>query len=131
MTHLSYIVCPFFVQRIHEDIYLWNNYARFAGNTLYGGSNVCFDSVYSFYNISNISKNGISSLSNIASDPYEICFCRNGDVQCEISTVEITAYPGQMFNISAVTVGHYDGVVPSAIQAHLGPNSSYNGRFSK
>ena len=51
------------------------------------------------------------------------CFCNNRELRCSETTKEIKVYPGQQFNVSVVTVGQENGVVPSSVQAKLGPHS--------
>ena len=122
--------CLFTVPRVKTYFQLWNNSAQSAGDVLYGGNNFHFHNCtasdtledYNFYDISNITGHA-NSLTRIASDPFRPCFCNNTKLRCSVSTMEVTVYPGQPFNVSMVTVGQTDGVVPSSVQAHLGPNS--------
>ena len=119
--------CLFAVQRVNTYLQLWNNTAETAGDVLYGGNiNNCTASdsreVYNIQDISNITKHA-NSLSEIASDPFFVCFCIDGELQCSVSAIEVNIYPGQQFNISVVTVGQANGVVPSSVQAQLGPHS--------
>ena len=117
-------ICLFIVLRVKQYLHLWNNSAQSAGDVLYGSNiNTCLIKYrYTIYDISNITKNG-NSLSEIASDPFLACFCNNRELRCSETTKEIEVYPGQQFNVSVVTVGQENGVVPSSIQAQLGPHS--------
>ena len=120
------LTCLFVVSKSRVKIYihLWNNSAQSAGDVLYGGGiEDCMKyQGYNIYNISNVAKD-TTSLSKIASDPFRACFCNNRELQCFALTVEVKVYPGQKFNISVATVGQANGVVPSSVQAQLGPNS--------
>ena len=109
---------------VKRYIQLWNNTAKSAGNVLYGGEiELCLlYKGYNIYNISNMAKD-TTSLSEIASDPLRACFCNNRELQCSASTIEVKVYPGQQFTVSVVTVGQANGVVPSSVQAQLGPHS--------
>ena len=125
LLHLS-IACVFTVQNaiVKQYLQLWNNSARSAGDVLYGGQiDICLASYgYNIYNISNM-VNDTTSLSEIASDPCCTCFCNNREIQCSALTIEVEVYPGQTFKVPVVTVGQANGVVPSSVQAELGPNS--------
>ena len=119
--------CVFTVQNaliVKQYLQLWNNSARSAGDVLYGGQiDACLaENGYNFYNISN-RVNDTTSLSEIASDPFRTCFCNNREIQCSALTIEVEVYPGQTFKVPVVTVGQANGVVPSSVQAELGPNS--------
>ena len=117
-------ICLFHVWRVKQYLHLWNNSAQSAGDVLYGSNiNTCqIIYRYTIYDISNITENG-NGLSEIASDPFLACFCNNRELRCSETTKEIKVYPGQQFNVSVVTVGQENGVVPSSVQAKLGPHS--------
>ena len=124
-SHLG-VACVFTVPNaiVKQYLQLWNNSARSAGDVLYGGQiDTCLSLFgYNIYNISNM-VNDTTSLSEIASDPLSTCFCNNREIQCSALTIEVELYPGQTFKVPVVTVGQANGVVPSSVQAELGPNS--------
>ena len=107
------------------------NSAKLAGDALYGGSmDTCYTiNKYSFtfqhifYKVFDLSsQNGPSWVS---SDPQRICFCLTNKTTCvphyfcqtEHPLVEV--YPGEGFNISAVTVGQFNGSSLGDIQPIL------------
>ena len=81
---------------------------------------------YNFYNISNISDSILANnLTTIASDPYKVCPCINGTLQCSIKSIALPQiYPGQTFNIIVATVGQENGTVPSSVVASFGLEST-------
>ena len=112
-----------------------NNSAAVAGNILYGGRvEKCHfryryhgdSQTYNFYNISNISDSiWANNLTTIASDPYKVCPCINGTLQCSINTIALTPiYPGQTFKVAVAAVGQENGTVPSSVIASFGLEST-------
>ena len=120
--------CLFAVPVVKKYLKLWNNSAQNAGDIMYGDNIVinCTASdtleTYNIYDISNITEHA-NSLSEFASDPMYACFCNNIEIRCTVLTIAVKVYPGQQFNVSVVTVGLAGGVVPSSVNAQLGPNS--------
>ena len=108
-----------------------NNTAESAGGAVYGGNvEFCinfqnftgrnlFDSIFKVQNTDN-------DPSAISSDPYGICFCRNGRMQCSEETQIwlVYTYPGALFHVLAVVVGQKHGIVPGVIRATLIRNTS-------
>lgn len=89
--------CLFVVQKIYNIIQLRNNSAKIAGSILYGGNIYCIGlPSYTLYDISNAAEERSSSLSSIASNPYRVCFCVGGDVQCNINTTVAIADSSSM-----------------------------------
>ena len=110
-----------------------NNSAVVAGNVIYGGQveSCIFNQyhavvLYNFLNISNISDSiRANNLTTIASDPYKVCPCINGALQCSINTIALTPiYPGQTFKVAVATVGQENGTVPSSVVASFGLEST-------
>ena len=113
-----------------------NNTASYAGDGLYGGTiDYCF-TYRIFKNHSNHSNYRHSSeifdaifdftqqpgISNISSDPYGVCLCdESGHRKCSIKSYRFpkSVYPGEMFNISATTVGQRHGVASASIKANV------------
>ena len=111
-----------------------NNTANYAGDGLYGGTiDYCFTYLnfmtpwHHFGNSSEIFNtifdfNQQHGISNISSDPYEVCLCNeSGHMNCSIKSYRFprSVYPGEMFNISAAAVGQRQGVAPASIEATI------------
>ena len=109
-----------------------DNHANYAGDSVYGGAvdecNVRMTSNWynsdplkgrsyfpKLFNVTNTE----SHKSEISSDPIGVCFCYDNVLDCDQKTQNITAYPGQDFHISVVTVGQRNGTVPGNIIAEL------------
>ena len=88
-----------------------NNTADSAGSSLYGGwANLCtntsgksgapsFNAVFHF-------QEAPRQLSTVSSNPTRVCICINEYPDCNITQYNVTAYPGETFQIPAVAVGH-------------------------
>ena len=101
-----------------------NNSADDAGNVLYGGaidnckltgpdthnSNEVFDILFQYEDD--------NTTSSISSDPFHVCICENSQPNCSKSSEDLSIYPGETFQISVVTVGQRDGIVPAAVRSH-------------
>ena len=105
-----------------------DNSAVIAGDQLYGGVFVlCQDTViYDDYlqhllkctNVPNTIENNVSSvhpLSPVSSHPLVVCPCVNGTIGCNVRSLHRQVYPGQILNVSMVTVGLCGGVSPGTI----------------
>ena len=58
------------------------------------------------------------SLSEITSEPYKLCYCFDGTPNCSIREQSISSiYPGQIFNVSAVSMGQFNGTSPAVVIA--------------
>ena len=123
--------CFFQIPSVYVNITLnfENNTATFGGTALYGGLlNDCgmldYDSYtpnstwHLFEEISGL-HNTVSEPSTISSDPIGVCFCTNNITDCDKKWNNITVYPGQSFNISAITVGQRNGTVRGVIHADI------------
>ena len=52
----------------------------------------------------------------ISSEPTDVCFCNdNNTINCSQTQLTMAAYPGEEINISVVTVGQLNGVVPGLL----------------
>ena len=107
-----------------------NNNAVRAGDQLYGGAfvfcNDCFgpvhplDSIQDMIECTNVpasitNTTSVHPLSSVSSNPLAVCPCVNGIVNCSITSLNRQAYPGQILNVSLVTVGLCGGVSPGSI----------------
>ena len=107
------------------------NKADIAGNAIYGGhTSACFPcgkDVEPFCRACPVPDgselfhyNGVndsSDLSNFTSDPTRVCFCEKGIPDCYELRNNVTAHPGEHFNISLVVVGYGLGTVPGSVVA--------------
>ena len=99
-----------------------NNTAQFAGDSLYGGwvelcyhgfiNKVIFKAMFHF-------KEALSQSSVVSSNPTRVCICDNAIYDCNITHYNVTAYPGQTFEIPAVAVGQMFGTVPFPVHARF------------
>ena len=100
-----------------------NNFADDAGSVLYGGAiDNCdldpYDSGRVFDKV--VHYEADNTASSISSDPFRICLCiLNNLPSCSQSTKTLSVYPGETFQVSVVTVGQRDGIVPAAVRSHL------------
>ena len=106
-----------------------NNSAARAGDNLYGGvltfCNGVFISVNNRYlhyllqcsiSLPDIKHApSVHPLSPVSSDPIVVCPCVNGTIDCSIKSLHREVYPGQIFNVSLVTVGLCGGVSPGTV----------------
>ena len=124
--------CFFQVEVVNKYLHFRNNAAAVAGHVVYGGD--VYDCLlrgnhlhprYNFSDIVSLSKEGgVRSLSTIASNPYFVCHCENENVKCgRYAVIQAIVVPGQKFNVSVVTVGQANGVVPSSVLATLESSS--------
>ena len=104
------------------DIIFINNTAEHAGSSLYGFDGSCqfLDMFHDIFNITNTE----TDPSAIASDPGDVCFCREGKKQPSCfgyDFPQIHAYPGQEFSLPLAVVNDrktfHHGVVPGIIGA--------------
>ena len=109
-----------------------NNSAEVAGDAIYGGSlDYCyiltsysyngtqsiFNQLYVFQKIFDTIQQAGSS--NISSNPRGVCFCdsQTRHVLCDKININLTVYPGQMFNTSVTTIGQFNGTTVGIIDA--------------
>ena len=100
------------------------NSASAAGSVLYGGalqlcqvqvSELVYTNGLKF--LKNISKFENVTGTPISSNPLNICFCTNGETDCSEVKRSIQVKPGELFNLSLITVGQFDMPVPSLVKA--------------
>ena len=100
-----------------------NNSADAAGSVLYGGAidNCGLDTYYSgevFDKL--VHYEADDTASSISSDPFRICMCNlNNRPNCSQSMKTLSTYPGETFQVSVVTVGQRNGIVPAAVRSHM------------
>ena len=112
-------------------IVLENNTAEVAGNSIYGGSlETCYLHHYDsdkarilstleinstiFQFIFKINK-GTHSMSEVTSDPFQICFCDINKLEC-VTETHVEVYRGQAFHIPAVGVGQFNNASPAIVR---------------
>ena len=100
-----------------------NNSAFDAGSVLYGGAidNCCLDP-YDFCDSGPVFDKLVqyeadNTTSVISSDPFRVCFCENDHPNCSKSIKTLSVYPGETVQVSLVTVGQREGIVPSAVRS--------------
>ena len=119
-----------FTQSLNIKLHFENNTAAvYGGTALYGGlpgfcetiHNGTIDGNTTWWDFEAISglHNTASRPSAISSDPIGVCFCTNNIPDCDEKWNNITIYPGQSFNISAITVGQRNGTVRGTIYASI------------
>ena len=112
-------------------IVLENNTAEVAGNSIYGGSLEACHLHYHNSNVSRILSNlkinsaffqfifkinkGTHSMSEVTSDPFQICFCDINKLEC-VTETHVEVYRGQAFHIPAVGVGQFNNASPAIVR---------------
>ena len=121
--HLK-IRCFFEVSNENTNVSLLfkNNTADSAGSILYGGwvdyctgngtKDAVFKDMFSFQQTP-------PHLSTVSSNPTRVCVCINDLPDCSITHYNVTAYPGETFQIPAVAVGQMFGTVPFTVQSRF------------
>ena len=96
-----------------------NNTADSAGSILYGGwvefcinnrgepGALAFNETFHFQEVQ----------SAVSSNPTRVCVCINDTPDCSITQYNVTAYPGETFQIPAVAVGQMLGTVPFTVKS--------------
>ena len=107
-----------------------NNSATVAGDQLYGGVFIFCHTVTRIRHLQDIiectnvpanATNAISvhprALSQVSSDPLAVCHCNcvDGTVNCSTTVLEKEVYPGEILNVSLVTIGLCGGISPGTI----------------
>ena len=99
-----------------------NNSAGDAGRVVYGGAiDNCklsgLNSAKVFDMIVHYEADNITS--SVSSDPFQICLCENNYPNCSKSNKTLSVYPGETFQISVVTIGQRNGIVPAAVGSRM------------
>ena len=53
------------------------------------------------------------------SNPTRVCLCTNNLPDCNITQYNVTAYPGETFQIPAVAVGQRFGTIPFTVHTRV------------
>ena len=117
---------------LNISIHFINNHAQKAGSAVYGGSvdNCAIDlgctillaystSVQGFVGFHWHVPNLELEPNSISSDPFQVCLCRNGVLNCSTSESDrqMQVYPGQLLKLPVVATGQRDGIVPAVVRA--------------
>ena len=98
-----------------------NNSADAAGSVLYGGAidncTLTGNSRYMFNMLAHYSTDNTTS--SISSDPFRLCPCENNSPNCSRSIKVLSVYPGETFQVSVVSTGQRNGIVPAEVRSHL------------
>ena len=127
---------------INVKLVFTNNSADDAGSILYGGaidnckltdldsysSGEVFDMIV---HIDDDSDDNITS--NISSEPIQICSCENNLPNCSKNWYDVphAVYPGEIFQVSVVTVGQRNGTVSSEVISTIEKHPQTNSLHSK
>ena len=105
-----------------------NNTANSAGSSLYGGSiDLCtifedISGIHVFKEVFHFQE--APQLSTVSSNPTRVCVCNNNLPNCTITQYNVTAYPGETIQVSAVAVGQMLGTVPFTVQSKFTSDNS-------
>ena len=109
-------------KKIDVKLAFKNNSADAAGSVLYGGAiDKCKlhglgSGEEVFKKIAQYEADNMTS--TISSDPFRVCPCDvDNQPDCNKSKITKSVYPGETFQVSLVTVGQMDGIVPSAVKS--------------
>ena len=116
-----------------------NNSAARAGDQLYGGVftlckthytgniNQYLQYLFQCNRVPDTLKRApsVHPYSAVSSDPIVVCPCVNGTVDCNTTSLDKEVYPGQILNVSLVTVGLCGGVSPGTVVV-VGNNEHIN-----
>ena len=132
-------------QKLSKDIdvklIFKNNSAAVAGSVLYGGTidhckfNRGLDSCSSgqvFNKIVHNKDSDYNTTSNISSDPFYMCSCKNNYPDCNMTETWYgskydfprTVYPGETIHFSVVAIGQRNGKLPSTVRSTISPKNS-------
>lgn len=111
----------------HDRIVMRNNSASISGNSIYGGNiDGCqildcnpelLTGLEAFKQVFSIPWN--MSLTEVASDFRQLCFCINGRPACGMHTWSVETYPGEQLHVSAVAVGQLNGTTPAIVEIRI------------
>ena len=99
------------------------NYAEAAGSAVYGGLldrctvNPWYEPVTDLVHIANITN--IQNLSSVSSKPVGICFCRDGNKDCNYQPNTIQVMKGETFTLPLVAVDQVNRTIKAYICSHL------------
>ena len=112
---------------IDVQFFFNNNSADTAGSVLYGGAidNCTLTGLdpytYATGEVFNmlVQYEIVNKTSIISSDPFHICPCENNSPNCTKSSKTLQIYPGETVQVSVVTVGQRNGIVPTAVTSRV------------
>ena len=117
---------------LNISIHFCNNHAQKAGSAVYGGSidSCIMELAYTLHIEHTISVQGFFRFNwhipnlelnqnSITSDPFQVCLCKNGVLDCSTSESDrqMQVYPGQLLKLPVVATGQRDGIVPAVVRA--------------
>jgi len=99
----------------NAKVILMHNTAQKAGDSIYGGKLDSCSNAISLLSVFEI--NGTQSQSEIASEPYKVCFCPNTFTghSCQ-TTSNATVFRGQTFQKTVIGSGQYGYATPAVIR---------------
>ena len=111
-----------------------NNSADAAGSAIYGGAlDNCRHAFtmqgYRFSEVLVVEYQADKTTSIISSDPFHICLCENNLPDCSEVTQTLSVYPGETFQVSVVTVGQGNGIVPAAVKSNMDEGRLLNSQY--
>lgn len=101
-----------------------NNSAANSGNSIYGHISMCYNSYFlkptreAVMSFKRILIPWNNSLTEVASDIQQLCFCVDEVPQCDINNWEMDSFPGEVLTVSSVAVGDLNGTVPGVATAY-------------
>ena len=101
-----------------------NNSADITGSVLYGGAIDKCTLDWKYYKSGKVfdmlvQYEADNTTSSISSDPFRVCRCENNHPECSKRKKPLSVYPGETFQVSAITVGQRDGIVPAQVISHI------------
>ena len=100
-----------------------NNSADVAGSVLYGGAIDKCTLDWKYYKSGKVfmlfQYEADNTTSSISSDPFRVCPCENNHPECSKNKKKISVYPGETFQVSVVSTGQRNGIVPAQVRSHM------------
>lgn len=136
---VQYGQCDELSPEVHRSIVLRNNTAGASGHSVYGGDIEVCSLLECFSPLQN-KQTGLSvfkqvfdipwnnSLTEVTSDVKRLCFCVNGQPECDLEAWIISTYPGGLVHVPAVAVGQLNGSNPSIVFSRV--TNSNNARIA-
>ena len=120
-----FVVTNYLLDRF--QIIFKNNTATSSGNSIYGHVRYCY--TFATRELVMQTKSIIvpwnNSLTEVASDIRQLCFCVKGLPQCDIKNWKADMFPGKLLTVSSVAVGDLNGTVPGVATAYT-TNDPFN-----
>ena len=101
-----------------------NNSADITGSVLYGGTIGKCTLDWKYYKSGQVfdvlvQYQADNTTSSISSDPFHVCPCENNHPECSKEIKELSVYPGETFQVSVVSTGQRNGIVPAEVRSHM------------